>query len=147
MHAQFGGFFHQPVHALVGGHAGDQVHDGWRLALDRMVFPHPDLNLLSSHVLYLGVIFATATVEQCQRIAWLQAQHLHMPCSTWGQRHEVCALQGQVTVQAGHGHGLLGVRAQPRPITSVVSGAMPSTSSIRRKRGMSSRYRLAVERM
>ena len=84
--AQLGGFFHQPVHALVRGDAGQQVHGAWRLALDGMVPRRLHAHAAAAHVGDGGIPFAAGAVaKQRDAVARLQAQHLHMARGAGGQ--------------------------------------------------------------
>ena len=79
--AQLGGFFNQPIHALVGGHADGQMHLPRGLTLKGVMDAHLHLHVAAPHALDLRFKFAALTVEKHQCIARLHAQHLHMPCS------------------------------------------------------------------
>ena len=136
VHAQFGGFFNQPVHALVGRHAHSQVHVNRRLAFHIAVLAHHHANITAAHVLHLGAELAALAVEQGQGMAWLHAQHLHVSCGGGRQVQNLARDQGQGAVKAGH--------AYPRPPgvslgkAKLIAGSVPSILSIKRKRGVSS---------
>ena len=84
-HAQFGGFFHQPIHTLVGGHAQGDVGCAHRFAFLRLVRQHLDVHRVLAHVHHTGRVAAAQAVEQTQLVARLHAQHLHMAGGVIGQ--------------------------------------------------------------
>ena len=91
---QLGGFFDQPVHALIGGHAHGQHHLVGRFALDGLVFSDIHRHVFSAHVLDARRPFATRAIEQADLVTGLQAQDLDMACGGRGQRHAGLGDQG-----------------------------------------------------
>ena len=61
-HAQFGGFFDQPVHALVGGDARQQVDGARCLALDGVVGAHLHAHVAAAHAQHGGLEFTARAV-------------------------------------------------------------------------------------
>ena len=84
-HPQFGGFLHQPVHALVGRHAHCQVNGPGGFAVTRVVRAHGHGHVAAAHAGDGGGVLTALPVEQGDVRARLQAQHLHMPRRTGGQ--------------------------------------------------------------
>ena len=112
-YAQLGGFFNQPVHAVVGRHAHHQMHRARGLALYRLVAAHLHLHVAAAHLGDGGVKLAPAAgnarpaVEQGDGVARLQAQHLHVAGGAGGQVQQRAGYQGGGAVKAGHGCLLL----------------------------------------
>jgi hypothetical protein len=109
-HPQFGGLFHQPVHALVGGDAQGQMHGGPRFALGRVLRAELHLHIAAAHVHDGGFELAALAVEEGDGVAGLLAQHLHMARGTRRKREPGAALQRQGAIKARQ-HG----RRQIRP--------------------------------
>ena len=89
--AQLGGFFQQPVHALIGGNTGQQVHGARCLALNGAVGGNAHADIAAAHAgddgvkLAAGKARASLAFEQGNGVARLMAQHLHMARSASGQ--------------------------------------------------------------
>ncbi len=62
--AEFGGLFHQPVHALVGRHADHQMHGARGLALDGGVRANLYIDIAAAHARDAGRPLAALAVEQ-----------------------------------------------------------------------------------
>jgi hypothetical protein len=105
--AELGGFFHQPVHALVGRDAGQQVHRARRFALDGVVGSDQHLDIGAAHAGDGGVEFPAGSVwsavEQRDHRTRLQAQHLHMARGARRQVDDLAAGQRHGAVEARHG--------------------------------------------
>ena len=76
--AQFGGFFDQPVHPFVGGHAHGQMHLAPALRAPRSVRLDPHVDVAAAHALDHRLELAALAVEQRDAVARLQPQHLHV---------------------------------------------------------------------
>ena len=102
--AQLGGFFYQPIHALVGGDAGQQMHRAAVFALQRLVRHQAHLHMAAAHFdnLRLPLAVGSGAVEQGDGIARLQAQHLHMAGGTRRQVELGTSGHGQGAMKAGH---------------------------------------------
>jgi hypothetical protein len=74
--AQFGGFFYQPIHALIGGHAYHHVAVDSAFALYQLVAVYACSNGVASHLQNAGCVLTTAAVKQSDARARLQAQDL-----------------------------------------------------------------------
>jgi len=106
---QLGGFFHQPVHALVGRDAGQQMHFARGFTLHGVVRADLDLHIAAAHAQHLGFEFAAREAlarlafEQGDAVARLQAQYLDMARRAGGQLQRQAGAQGKRAVEAGHG--------------------------------------------
>ena len=74
--AQFGGFFHQPIHALIGGHPYHYVAVDSAFALYQLVAVYACSNGVTSHLQDAGRVLTTAAIKQSDGRARLQAQNL-----------------------------------------------------------------------
>ena len=70
-HAQLGGFLDQPVHALIGGNAGQQMNGARGFALNRVVRIHLHLHIASAHARHSRLVLATFAIEQRDHTARL----------------------------------------------------------------------------
>ena len=91
---------------LVGRHADGQVDGARRFTFDGSVCAYLHGDFAAPHALDRRAIFATAAVEQCQRMARLHPQHLDVAGSTGWQRQR--AVRGQR-------HGAVKARRHTRP--------------------------------
>jgi hypothetical protein len=100
-------FFHQPVHALIGRNAGQQVHRARRFALDPPVGSDQHLDIGAAHAGDGRVEFPArsvwSAVEQRNQRTRLQAQHLHMARGPRRQVDDLAAGQRHGAVEARHG--------------------------------------------
>ena len=107
-HTQLGGFFYQPVHALVGGDARQQVHGARGFALDGVVGAHLHAHIAAAHAQHGGIELAPgavgilAAMEQRDAVTRLQAQHLHMARGAGGQINLGPGGQGRRAMETGH---------------------------------------------
>ena len=105
-HAQFGGFFDQPVHALVGGDARHQVDGAGCLAFDGVVGAHLHAHVAAAHAQHGGLEFTARAVgpavKEGDAIARLQTQHLHVARCARGQVDFGTGGQVSGAVEAGH---------------------------------------------
>ena len=99
--AEFGRLLDQRVHAFVGRHAERERHAQREFALDRMVLADLHVDRAAAHASDARAPLAAGAVEQPQRRAGLQPQHLHMARGGIGQRQAGAAAQRAVDVQAG----------------------------------------------
>ena len=114
-HTQFGGFFDQPVHALIGGHAHGQHHVVACFTFNGLVRKDVHRHLFAAHVFNLSRPFPACAIEQTHRVAGLQAHHLGVACCGRGQRHTGLGDQGVGVKKAGHGVGQWWTGRQTRP--------------------------------
>ncbi len=73
---QFGGFFHQPIHALISWHPYHDMAVDRAFALYCLVAVYACSNGVTPHLKNAGLVFTTAPIEQGDGRAWLQAQDL-----------------------------------------------------------------------
>ena len=80
-HTQFGGFFNQPVHTVIGGHADGNVHLPGGLSVCVHKAAHRHVHVAAAHGLHdcgvLAFCFAKP-IEQRDGVTRLHAQHLHV---------------------------------------------------------------------
>ena len=101
-HAEFGGFFHQPVHAFVGRHPYHQVHGQGGFTFGGVVCADLHLHVAAAHTQHGGVKLAAVAVEQRQQATRLQPQHLHMARRARRQVQLGTGGQGDRAVETGH---------------------------------------------
>ncbi len=104
-HAELGGFFDQSVHALVGRHADGQRHSPRELTFDGIEVQRAHPHLAPRDGADAAGPLAAAAIEQRERVAGLQAQHLHVAGGGGAQRELGTRRQRPVDVNARHGHG------------------------------------------
>ena len=102
--AQLGGFFDQPVHAVIGGHAHGQMDLPLGFSLYRKVSAHLHLHVAAPHAGDGGFKLAAVhgATEQRDHPARLHAQHLHVARGAGGQVDQLTGLQGCGAVESGH---------------------------------------------
>jgi hypothetical protein len=104
-HAQLGGFFHQPIHTLIGGHSDGQVDCHGGFAFDGLMADDLHFHITSPHAQHRRVELAshkTAAIKQSQGGTGLLPQHLHVAGSRVGQYQRLACLHGLRTVDSGH---------------------------------------------
>ena len=103
-HAQFGGFFDQPVHAVVGGDAGQQMHCPPGFSLQRNMGADRHLHIAAAHAGHGRCKLAAFTIEQRDAIAGLHAQHLHMARCAGRQVEAQAGGQRSRAIKTRHAH-------------------------------------------
>jgi hypothetical protein len=88
-HTELGGFFNQPIHAVIGGHHYGQMHLMVCFSLNGMVRADKNPHIVSSHMFNHSVKLSAGTIKQRGGLARLHTQNLYMACSRSRQRDAI----------------------------------------------------------
>jgi hypothetical protein len=98
---QLGGFFDQPIHALVGGNAAPQVHPHTQLSRCVCFFTDAHKHITSAHAQNGGREFAAFAIEQGHQIFWLHSSNLNMSGRAGRQFKLIACVKRRGAMEAG----------------------------------------------